>query len=233
MWRVTPAPFAPWTLTGESLVGLVRCPPVSSTLPFGLARLPGPVLVVAVCYTDSPVGPYLELAVGEPARLGARPGWCITTMVVDSAESRIGGRLNWGFPKQLGTLLWEVDGAERRLRWTERSIEITGRASGVPLPFLVPVRSLQRRTDGPVVVPGRLWGRARLTRLHVSVPADDPLAGLAGSRRGVHVAGMRFLIRPARQPVGLASTLRAPLRAPEPALSLSDATAVHGRLAQR
>ena len=146
---------------------------------------------------------------------------------------KVGGRLNWGLPKQLGTLVWEVDGNERRLRWTERGIEVAGRAGGLPLPVLVPVRSLQRRTDGPVVVPGRLRGRARLTRLDITVPADDNLAGLAGIHPGAHVAGMRFLVRPARQPVGLASTLRAPLRAPEPALSLSDATAVHGRLAQR
>jgi hypothetical protein len=214
------APFAPWTLGGESLVCLVRCPWSSTSLPAGLARLPGPLLVVAVRYSDSPVGPYLELAVGEPARLGARPGWCITTMVVDSAESRIGGRLNWGFPKEIGTLVWEADGAERCLRWVERGIEVRGRASGLRLPVLVPVRSLQRRSDGPVVVPGGLRGLARVTRLVVTVPERDPLAPIAGRHLGAHVASMRMRMRPARHPVGITSTFRAPLRAPEPALSV-------------
>lgn len=185
--------------------------------------------MAAVSFATSPVGPYLELAIGEPARLGLRPGWCITTMVVDSAASRLGGRLNWGFPKELGTLVWRSDGPERELRWVERNIVVRGQASGLPLPVLVPVRTLQRRSDGPVVVPGRLLGRGRVGLVEVEVPEGDELAPLAGRHPGMHVAGMRFIMRPARHPVGLASTLRAPLRAPEPALSWGSP----GRLAQR
>lgn len=200
---------------------LVRRPTPVTPLPHGLARGPGPSLVVAVCYTGSPVGPYLELAVGEPARLGMRPGWCITTMVVDSAESRLGGRLNWGYPKELGSLTWVADGEQRTLRWAERDVEITGRCTRMRLPFLVPVRSLQRRGDGPVVVPGRLRGRACLTKLTITTGGDAELGDLAGSHRGVHVAGMRFLVRPARHPIGFTSSLRAPLHAPEPALFLT------------
>ncbi len=223
------APFAPWQLTGESLIGLAGATRSPGGLPWGLHPLPGPTLVVAVSFASSPVGPYLELAVGEPARLGVRPGWCITTMVVDSAASRLGGRLNWGFPKELGTLVWRRDGTERELRWVERDIVVRGRARGLPLPILVPVRTLQRRGDGPVVVPGGLRGRGRLGTIEVVVPDEDKLAPLAGRHLGLHVAGMRFLMRPARHPVGLTSTLRAPLRAPEPALSWG----TPGRLAQR
>lgn len=223
------APYAPWSLSGESLVGLARGGQPCSPLPWGLHRVPGPVLVTAVCYSESPIGPYLELAVGEPARLGARVGWCMTTMVVDSAESRVGGRLNWGFPKELGTLVWRSHGAERELHWVERDITVRGRADGPPLPVLMPVRGVQRRSDGPVVVPGRLRGKARVHRIQVDVPEGDILARLVGPHLGVHIAGMRLLLRPARHPVGLTSTLRAPLRAPEPALSLG----VSGRLAQR
>ena len=201
------------------LVAFARRSTEPPAVPLGLVPLPGPVLLVAARYTGSPVGDYLELAVGEPARLGARPGWCITTMVVDSPDSRVGGRLNWGFPKELGTLLWEGDARECSLRWVERGITVSGTPGRVRLPVLVPVRSLQRRTDGPVVVPGHLRGRARLARITVDMPGDDPLAHLAGPHRGVHVGSMRFVVRPARSPVGLASTLRAPLRSPEPALS--------------
>lgn len=215
------APYAPWALTGESLVCLVRRPVPDGPLPHGLERVPGPALVAAVCYTGSPVGPYLELAVGEPARLGLRPGWCITNMVVDSAESRMGGRLNWGYPKELGTLTWRSDGDERSLHWVERDLTVTGRCTRVRLPFLLPVRSLQRRADGPVVVPGRLRGRACLTSVRIDAASGGDLRDLDGAHPGLHVAGMRFLVRPARHPFGITSSLRAPLRAPEPALFIT------------
>lgn len=214
------APVAPWVLEGEVVAGLVRrSRPESPLLPAGLEPLPGPQLVVAARYTEAPVGAYLELAVGEPARLGMRIGWCITTMVVDSPQSRVGGQLNWGFPKQVGTLVWDGDAAACSLRWVERGITVTGRPRRIRLPVVVPMRSLQRRGDGPVVVPGRLRGMMRLARVAVDVPDDDPLAHLTGEHMGVHVGSMRFVVRPARAPVGLASTLRAPLRSPEPALS--------------
>ena len=213
------APVAPWALTGESIIAVARCPHPPGDLPAGLHAAPGPAVVIANRYTDSPVGPYLELAIGCPARLGLRPGWCFTTVVVDHPEARLGGRLNWGFPKELGKLLWAHDGDERELRWADRDICVRGIPSKVVLPILVPMRALQRRGDGPVVVPGRLRGQGRIARVNVYAPKDDPLAVLVGRHHGVHVAGMRFVIRPARHPVGVASTLLAPLRAPEPALS--------------
>lgn len=213
--------FAPWTLQGESLVALVRSRGPVAPLPPGLRRVSGPVLVAAVCYTGSPVGPYLELAVGEPARLGLRVGWSVTVMVVDSPESRLGGRLNWGYPKELGELAWHVDGDERELRWPDQGVVVRGRASGIALPGMIAVRTLQRRGDGPVVVPGRLRGRFRLSRVTVETAADGPLGPLAGRHLGGHVASLRLRMRPARHPVGLASTFRAPLRAPEPALTSS------------
>jgi hypothetical protein len=215
------APVAPWALTGESLIALARCPTPPGPLPAGMAKLPGPALVIANRYTDSPVGPYLELALGCPARLGVRPGWCFTTVVVDQADARMGGRLNWGFPKELGKLLWRQDGDERELRWVDRDICVRGTPTKFVLPLLVPMRALQRRADGPVVVPARLRGKGRMASVNVYVPQDDPLVALAGGHRGLHLAGMRFTVRPARHPVGLASTLLAPLRAPEPALSWS------------
>jgi hypothetical protein len=213
--------YAPWTLAGESIVGVARCPSMLGVMPAGVRRVRGPALVVAVRYSGSPVGPYLELGIGEPARLGARLGWCFTTMVVDSAESRADGRANWGFPKDVGSLTWERDGDARELRWAERKVVVRGVAARFRLPELVPVRALQRRNDGPVVVPGRLRGLARLASVDVETPADDVLAPLAGRHRGCTVDSMRFIVRPARVPFGLTSTLRAPLHAPEPALSSS------------
>src|SRR3954465_14703323 len=119
-WVVT-APHAPWKLLGDCVTGLARRPR-GGALPAGLRPLLGPAVVIAARYQESPVGPYSEMVVAEPARLGLRPGLCATTIVVDSPAARVGGRVNWGFPKELGTLLWEREGDERSLRWVERSM---------------------------------------------------------------------------------------------------------------
>jgi hypothetical protein len=213
------APHAPWVLGGESVMAVVPGRARPDGLPEGLRPLPGPCSISGSRFDDSPVGPYRELAVGQPARLGARLGMCMTTMVVTSVDSRLGGRVNWGFPKELGTLIWLDEGDDRVLRWEERDIVLRASPIGPPLPVLLPLRSLQRRADGLVSVRGRARGRGRVARVEVDVPADDPLAPLAGRHKGLMVAGMRLVMNPARRPVGLTATLRAPLRAPEPALS--------------
>jgi len=212
-------PHAPWLLGGESLLALASVKEPLGDVPEDLRRVPGPCSITAARYDESPVGPYRELAVGQPAHLGARLGLCITTMVVTSVDARLGGRVNWGFPKEMGTLVWLDEGEDRVLRWEERDIVVRASPVGPPLPVLLPLRALQRRADGLVSVRGHARGRGRVARVDVEVPADDPLAGLAGRHRGLMIAGMRLLMNPARRPVGLTATLRAPLRAPEPALT--------------
>jgi hypothetical protein len=183
--------------------------------------MPGPLVVAIARFTESPVGPYLELQVAEPARLGARIGLCVTLMVVNSPESRLGGRINWGLPKELGTLRWLADNDERTLAWEERDVVVRGAPSGPSVPMVAPVRSLQRRADGLVVIGGHMRGHARPARVEIKAPDSDVLAGLSGSHFGMVVSGMRMVINPARRPAGLTATLRAPLRAAEPALSWS------------
>jgi len=140
-------------------------------------------------------------------------------MAVTSVDARLGGRVNWGFPKELGTLVWLDDADTRVFRWEERDIVVRATPVGPPLPMLIPLRALQRRADGPGSILGHARGRGRVARVEITTPDDDPLAGLAGRHRGLIVSGMRLVIHPARQPVGLTATLRAPLRAPEPALT--------------
>ena len=203
---------------GECVAGLARRPR-GSVLPDGLRAMPGPAVVVAARYQESPVGPYSEIVVAEPARLGLRPGWGVTASVVDSPAARVGGRLNWGFPKELGALVWDADGDERELRWVERSMVVRGRKSGPVLPLFVPFRNLQRRGDGPVVVPASIRGRAHVAKVEIELGVNDPLVWLTGPHRGVVVDGLHYVLDPARLPSGLTSTLRAPLRAPEPAMT--------------
>ena len=191
---------APWALEGECLVALVPRPGPGQVpgLPEGLQPLPGWDLAMAASYTTSPVGPYLELALGTPARQGPRLGLCVTTMVVTSAASRLWGRRNWGYPKELGTLTWTVDGACRSLRWEERAFEVAGEARGPALPVWAPVRSLQQRDDGLVLVPGRLRASARPGLVTIRPREGDPLAALGGSRPGAVLSGLRLLVDPAR-----------------------------------
>jgi hypothetical protein len=215
---VTGAPFAPWVLEGESIIGLIRWRGKRLPPPMGLESMPGPWLVTASAYASSPVGPFLELAVAHPARLGLRPGWCFCTVIVDNHTARLGARLNWGLPHELGALTWNIHGDERELVWVDRGITVRGRRSGPPVPWLLPMRAFQHRGDGPMVVPSRSRGLGHLSRVWLETPDDDLLAPLAGPHRGVMVGSLRTRIREARQPVGLTATLRAPLRAPEPAM---------------
>lgn len=220
------APSAPWRLVGEVVLGWVKAPrELRALLPQGIGPLPGRAALVAVSYTDSPVGPYLELSLALPARLGLRPALCVVFQVVSSSDARLGYRTNWGLPATVGPLRWSAEGDERVLRCEEPGIEVRGVPVGPAVPALVPVRSVQRRADGPVVLPRRFVALVRLSRTTVVVAdtadghAGVGLHGLAGVHPGAVMAGARILARPARHPAGLWSSLRAPLAAPEPALA--------------
>ncbi|MCA1656505.1 MAG: acetoacetate decarboxylase family protein [Actinobacteria bacterium] len=175
---------AGWIGTGECLVCVVWRPANRLSLPPELLHLPGPQLVVAANYATSPVGSYLELAVAQPARHGARVGMCVTTIACGSAAASTAGRDGWGFPKELADLRWSEEDGEMVLRWESRGIEVRGTARASALPAVLPYSSLQRRADGPVWVTGRLRGSAQLARVELIVPADDELSFLAGRHGG-------------------------------------------------
>jgi hypothetical protein len=220
--RYDSPPVAPWELDGEALVVVCRGTRFLPPLPPGLRRMPGPVLIIAVRWHDSPVGPYIEIAVAVPGRVGLRPGWCVVCMAVTSADARVGGVVNWGFPRLVGSLGWGITpGGGIDVAWLERDLELRARPPGRrALPVLLPLRALQHRSDGLVLIPGGARGWARRTQASVDVPIEDPLlAPLRGEHRAVHVGGLQVTLRPAHHPAGLRATLLAPLQAPEVAAS--------------
>ena len=217
--RRTMLPAAPWSLSGEVVVTFVRRPTGgdAGVLPPGLQPLPGPAVVWAGHWAQTPVGPYSELAVAVPARLGLRAGLCITMSVVNNADARLAGRLGWCMPRQLGALRWLALGPQRSLGWSERDIEVRAEVRPGAGPFTKALRGLQRRGDGPVVVPARLTGWLRRARVTIDVPPGDGLGPLAGSRRGWIISGRSLVLEPSRQPSGLLRTLLAPAHPPEAA----------------
>ena len=242
-----------WRLAGEGILGWVGGGLASSLrplLPRSVRPLPGlPAALVAVSYSSSPVGPFCELSVAVPARLGLRPGLCVVFQVVSVADARLAYRTQWGTPASLvPSMVWDVGdgggaGGVRELRCPSLGLVVRGEPVGPSVPAgWVPVRSIQRRPgDGPVVVPRRLGGLVRLARVSVTwselasplgSTVDELLASLAGEHRGAMLAGMRLLVLPVRHPTGLWSSLRAPAPVPELGVRTTTVASRTGRLAQ-
>lgn len=192
---------------------------VVGSLGAGLVALPGPGLLVGLCYQASPIGPFCELALLEPARMGARPGWSATLSVVNDARAQSGGRSSWGLPRQLGALVWTADGPTTSLSWREAAVTITARRLRGTWPVLVTMRLVQHRADGRVVVPVRLRALAHRARVEVEAAAGGDLGPVAGRHAGAVLSAQRIRMHPARHPIGLVHTLVAPLHPPEPGVA--------------
>lgn len=222
-------PEPPWRLLGEAVVCWLRVPAderrrLRASLPPGVRALPlMPAVVIGAAYQDSPVGEFHELSVAIVGRIGLRPGMHVVRQVVDSAEARRVFRSRWGLPTDLGTFLWSRDGDGRAIRWNERGVIVRAERGRLRIPMVVLLRSVQRRSDGPVVLPRRLAALARTARVTVEVaqPLSDQeidVSWLAGRHFGVVLHGMRVVASEARQPAGALSSLRAPTLASRPAV---------------
>jgi hypothetical protein len=197
-----------WRLGGECILAWVpACSGDDPTLPAGLKRLLGRAAVVGIRYDDSPFGPYLELTVARPARLGLRPALSVTDMVGTSAEAVIAARERWGLPAKAGTLRWSAETAGPVLTWEEGAVTLRARPWGPGAPVVVPAPSLQRLDGRPVVVPRRFGARMRLAGVAIKAPPSGSLAWLNGRHPGAVMAGVRVTVRPARRPMGLRSSV--------------------------
>lgn len=210
---------APWDLFGEAIVARVKIPSRQAlVLPKGVRRIRGmPAVVYAEHFSSSPFGEFLSFIVAVPARVGARPGVSVSVAAVSSEQVRLGTRNNWRFPTELADLRWGSFGRERELSWAERGIVIRGTPASVPFPFAFRFRTLQRDEHGIGVTPVLLRGLLRRAEVVMDVAEDDPLVWLRGNHRGFYFSSNRVRLNQLRTPLGIFSTLRAPLT-PNPRL---------------
>lgn len=104
---------APWSLQGDAFllptfrtkkIKQYDANPLHGAKHWGLA---GGILLAR--YHDTAVGPYNELIFTSGLhRLGSHVGFHISQIYVDSASSLLGGRLNWGVPKELADFDWQI-----------------------------------------------------------------------------------------------------------------------------
>lgn len=84
--------------------------------------------VLLARYHDTPVGPYNELILTSGLhRLGSHVGFHISQIFVDSKSSLLGGRLNWGAPKELAVFDWQTQ---------DQTIQVKVSLQGKSQPFL-------------------------------------------------------------------------------------------------
>lgn len=208
-------------LQGEALAILAR-PGVAQkvALPESVSPLPGPALLFAVRAAGpdgNVLGPQgLGLFLARSAHVGIRPALSVVFGVVGDTQTCLRLRSALGLPLETGTLSWKEEGRDRELQWAEGDFTVKLRGGHAGLPAVFMVRLAQRRADGRIMVPARITGLAKAGRALVDAGEDGPLTAFRGRHRGFGMATARLVTRPARQPVGLLSSLRAPVLGPGP-----------------
>ncbi len=201
----TPIP-APWDLRGTGFILLYHPPaggPWSHLGADGPAPHRGPAAVLLVDYRSSPAGPYRELLfIPGRFRFGGCAGYSITRIFVNTEESLLGGRDNWGIPKERAAI--ELRAAGRRtaeFRATAGGTPIlqaavTRRAFSPPLPFVVAGLRLLQRREGRLYCTrfgGSGWLRpAKLESMEVN---SGLFPDLGGRRPFAALQAQRFRLR--------------------------------------
>lgn len=136
-----------------------------------------PLLLAALHHTLSPTGPYVELLTGRISNRGLRPA-------LQRMPVAIGSRV--GLPAQAAgepaTLKWFAEGRLREVHWEERGFRLRAEVSRTAVSGVLPARLL---IGDAAPEDARVPGRLALARVEIEVPAGDPLAPLAGRRRGL------------------------------------------------
>jgi hypothetical protein len=143
----------------------------------------GPAAVMLVDYHTSPVGPYREaLFIPGQFDINGRRLFSVTAIYVSTPESVIGGRTNWGLPKQLASFSIEkVDKRTRRFQMhvdDNLALDVQIRAQRIALPLstrLMPLQPalIQKHDDNRFITAPVASGRAGFADLELQqVDAD-------------------------------------------------------------
>jgi hypothetical protein len=139
-----------------------------------------PAFLGALHRSDWAVGPYTEVA-ALTLRGGFRGMHFRRTSLGVAARFALPDGWETG---EAASIKWMSEGRWRELYWEDRGLRIhadIGRRSvGARLP-----RRWLEPTVGGVAPPGYVSGRVTPVRLEMDAIADDPLAALAGTRRGI------------------------------------------------
>jgi hypothetical protein len=146
---------APWNLSGRGLILMYRFPEAfireSCFLPDKWKELKwsGLGYVMLVDYDSSPVGPYKELLfIPGKASIGKAKSGTISKIYVDSIESMVNGRINWGIPKNYADFQWTQDGRKNEIKigGSDPWFEIVIEHGSIPIPVdtrLIPINLYQ------------------------------------------------------------------------------------------
>jgi Acetoacetate decarboxylase (ADC) len=167
---------------------------------------PAKIALVAwalVRYSDTPVGPYSEVAATLIPDGGDGYGH-IPFIVVDSLPSIVGGRANWLLPKALASFDWSDDGrsvtvASDQPREPAWSMTVWFQTSGAASELSVPNHVQQVTTDGDVRrFDGEMTGTMTSAKVEVEGHADGPLAAIftPGSYDGTALTNCTFEVGP-------------------------------------
>jgi hypothetical protein len=148
----------PWRLAGSGLIIVTKPdredPSLQRFTPTELRprALPGLSITMFVDYWRSEAGPYRELLfIPSRFRIGNARRWSISRIYVSTRASVVGGRANWGIPKELAS--FDLDGvADQRQRVT------VSREDRM-------IASLEFEPFGPEIPVTTAWLPARLLRL--------------------------------------------------------------------
>ncbi len=167
----------PWVLHGRGFILLYRFPGEfirnSCLLPASWLNRhwSGFGYVILVDYHDSPVGPYRELLlIPGSANFGSYRRKTITKIYVDSPESMVNGRRNWGIPKELATFHWRHEGKYHYItvNTSEGSLDVVLQTGFIAFPIttrILPLRLLQELDQRQFEVNPSGSGMARLSFL--------------------------------------------------------------------
>jgi hypothetical protein len=143
---------------------------------------------------------YHELMViSAIVRRGVRVGARIPCIYVDEQRSLTGGRVIWGLRKEFAHFGVVRQGRRRTIVVTQGELslcrlEIEELAPSIRVPL--PLPAFGHDEHDPLFFVGRLRSRVGRARIHVTIPADSPLApfGLDRPRLGLTFTGLDLTV---------------------------------------